>query len=93
MRLWDNHHNVGLVDGLHRPDGCRPPQLHNPELGPLIPILAGVAGLFLFGGIIMMFLFDSEGTKAKMSRKKVLTGSRGHQQATAGNPTARRSSR
>jgi len=57
--------------------GCIVPMLaglrsYNPELGPLIPILAGVAGLFLFGGIIMMFLFESDGTKAKKARKKIL---------------------
>jgi hypothetical protein len=43
-----------------------------PALSPLIPILAGMAGLFLFGGVIIMFLMESTGTRAKKSRKKIL---------------------
>jgi hypothetical protein len=57
--------------------GCIIPMLaglrsYNPELGPLIPILAGVAGLLLFGGVIIVFLSESAGTKARKSRKKAL---------------------
>jgi len=45
-------------------------QSYDPGLRPLIPILAGVAGIFLFAGVIMIFYSESIGTSAGKSRRK-----------------------
>src|SRR5215475_8827537 len=38
---------------------------YTPSVTPLIPILAGLAGIFLFAGVIIMFGFESTGAGRK----------------------------
>jgi hypothetical protein len=64
---------IGLLIGCIIPILAGLQNYTTAPLAPLFPILAGFAGLFLFGGVIIMLFFQTDGSSANKTRRKVLT--------------------